>query len=202
MQLFELIAKAKKLQQGIPFIGEGKHKLILKTYELTEKKDMITGASKYALRAVFMVDQSAVHPAGSLVRASWRLDKVDWQLERELSRSQAFVMALLGTENPADVEAAGPQLLDAAQPARGIPVYAIGIATTSQKSGKSFVNVSWENCPYTPEEIVANRKRVEADSAPAPVATAPVQTAPVTQEFMQPPAAKPAGVSILSLLKK
>src|SRR3990172_3796803 len=100
MSLFDLIAQAKKEQSGPPFIGEGRHKLILKSYELNEKPDVITGQAKYALRATFYVKESAVHPVGSLVRASWRLDKSDWQLERELSRSQSFVMALLGTANP------------------------------------------------------------------------------------------------------
>jgi hypothetical protein len=172
MQLFELIAKSKPLKTSAPFIAEGKHKLLLKNYELVEKNEVLTGSVKYSLSATFVVEESAVHPVGSSVKALWKLDKADWQLERELSRSLSFLMALLGTDKPDDVQEAGAQLIDPTQPARGIPIYAIGVKTTSAKSGKDFVNVSWEHCKYTPEEIVANRAKIEAGV---------VETAPVAQ---------------------
>ena len=188
-QLFDLIAKAKKEQSGPPFIGEGRHKLLLETYELVDKPDKITGQSKYALRATFMVQESAVHPVGSLVRASWRLDKSDWQLERELSRSQSFLMALLGTVNPDDVAANGAQLLVDTQPGRGIPILAYGTKVLPKNpppvEKRPFVVVSWEHIPYTGELVAANRKTVETKGvASAPVVAPIVQPVPTVQNTL------------------
>lgn len=161
--VYEAMNRAR--EQGgarFPFIAAGRHKLALVTLENFQHRK----AGK-ATRAIFKVLESTSHAPGTFVV---RIFKIMEQPKYESSLSDAellanMVIALKGAPKGFPIGQSLRTLLEerpAEQLARGTIVECNGV----DNDKKTWVNLYWTTIQQTQEDVVAMRKRLEAEGIP------------------------------------
>ena len=162
-ELMRKIGGAKPLSTYGDRIAEGETVALLKEYAIRQ-----TEARGTIVAADFVVVESERHAPGSLIGTAWFVSDGGWQGERELSRAQAFVKALLNV-TAEQTSQASVSLLSPSQPGKGIAVRIRG----TRKGDKGFVEANFSHVQQTPEDIARGRAAVEAKYPDQPAAVAP-----------------------------
>ena len=209
--LMASVAQAKENAGSFPFIEAGQHVLALANYE---QKGTQKGPCVFA----YLVYLSSSNPAlvGSICTKMWKLYPGTYadSLDKELGDMKSFVIAIGGTDEPAQLQASGTALLTN-NGGRGCIVKCNGVPNAKGNYVATYFD---HQEGQTPETIAATRgqldntapmslfsKKQEAAAAPAaaaqPAAPAPASNflgdaAPVAA---QPAAAAPAPFKIPGL---
>lgn len=155
MSVWDDIGNAKDFNAKVPYIGEGRHKLLLKDFG---RKNTEGGAP--FVYANFMVLESNTHAVGTTVGKRWYLTDPThiWKGERARSEAKAFVKALTGCDD-ADTIKTSEELSEKSNPGKGIAVFCNGAPPAA---GKTFVQVTFEHVDQSREDV--QRQRVMVDT--------------------------------------
>ena len=205
------LGTVKTVTEGrIPFIGEGPHVLIVESIETYTDKKLVEAAvgnviAGLSVRAIFVVESSQTHTAGSKVCKTWNLFKPSKFPDQptDADRWVDFVCKLqgiaIGQHQPSmqamlKTRAEGGQ--QEAQIARGVRINANGFKQGKPKTNPQtnittqYIGVSWET--YTQQDaakVAATRAQLDQTSPYKPASerqqAQPQQVAP-QQQFAQP----------------
>lgn len=197
----------KPVVQRDPFIGPGRHKLIVISVEPFNDKQLKDGVwvgHGPSAHITFEVEESSVHAPGSRVIKRFHFFKPAKFPNKPTDADEFadFVCKLQGI--PDGQHAAGARamlksraeggMLEA-QPARGARIEAIGreVGKPNAVTNKRFVVVAWANVPQTSEQIAQSRAALDQRSpfqpsikAEAPQHAQPQQYAPPVAQYQQP----------------
>ncbi len=146
-----------------PYIEDGKHRLAVVTLE--EYNSRKSGPS---VRALFEVEESARHKAGTYVTKMWAVTKPP-AFPNGITGADEFAdfcRKLKGAPEGHPIGADIRRLIKergAEQLARGMVIDVFGL--TNAKG--NWVNLTWTNVPQTQDQIAAKRARIELKGVPA-----------------------------------
>ena len=190
--LMAQVAQAKVSQGQFPFIAAGNHSLVLANYE---QKNTEKGPCVFAYFVYAQSSDAAL--VGSLCTKMWKLypGKFPDSLDKELGDMKAFVIALGGTDDPAQVASSGTALL-AQNAGRGMVIKCNGVPN----SKGNYVATYFDHVKnQTAESIAQCLAQLETSApmslftkqAPAQVAAPPAAAAPASN-FLGTEAPAPA----------
>lgn len=167
----------KTIQDRDPFIGEGKHRLVVR--HLAPFNHTTYGES---VRCTFEVLSSTnpTHTPGSRVAKLWFLVKPAKfpSQPTDMDRFADFIRKIKGAPDGYQVGPDAAVLLRDRvneQLARGMVIDALGI-NTSKNADKPWIDVRWTSVPQTRDQISAMRAQLDATENAPPV-QAPVSSA-------------------------
>lgn len=189
----------KPVVERDPFIGPGRHKLIVISVEPfndRQLKDGVWVGHGPSAHIVFEVEESTFHSPGSRVVKRWHFFKPAKFPNKPTDADEFanFVCKLQGIAEGQHSAGARAMLKSRAeggmleaQPARGARIEAIGreVGKPNAVTGRKFVVVAWNNIPQTGEMISQTRAQLDQRSPFQQLRTTEAQPAPA-QQYQQP----------------
>lgn len=194
--LGDRLDKAVIKNQRDPAIPIGDHRLLLREFEMFSTREYGN-----AVKASFVVDTSDTCKAGDLVSQMWFIDRQGQVGQYAVGDVVTLVAALLGCDLDT-AKAQIPDMLDTAQPGRGIAIRCVATQGKASKKDPSirYTDLRWLHVDVSEQNIPAARELIDTrypvqEFTPAPPPPAPVS--PVVASVIQA-----ATGGLLGLLRK